>query len=281
MANRQRRQPHAPTFSDNSSDEESDTGSRTSSNLTNRVPPLTRASSLSSSEASATLTDEASAIQNGFILRSDDGDLSPAQLQEPDADLLCPFQILDCDLLFSSIRNFKIHVFSHFRGHPLPQTATCFLCTANFHQTADDDQALAWNRMLSHMAHDHFRKEQETGVMRPAFPLMRWMYDRKIIDEEYFKRAQLCPEPVLLPTAIHRRLSQASSRLETLPEAPSPPEPESPSSSSIESSLSRRRSSAYYASRPSVIFASARAERRRRDSMVSSIRYGSVAGSAQ
>lgn len=270
--------PYAPSFSNDSSDDESDTVSRASSSLTDRVPSLTRASSISSSGSSVTHSEGASAAQGELISGSDDDNSSTIRRQDQGADLLCPFQILDCDLIFSSVRTFKIHVFSHFRGHPLPTTATCFLCPAKFAQAPEDDQALAWNSMLSHMAHEHFRKVHETGVMmRPDFALMRWMYDRKVIDEEYFKRAQFSPEPVMLPTAIHRRLSQASNMLAALPEAPTPPSPSSPTSNSNETCTSRRRSSTY-GSRPSVTFASARAERRRRDSLISSIRYGSVVG---
>jgi hypothetical protein len=48
------------------------------------------------------------------------------------ADLICPFQFLDCEASFSDILLWKTHVFSHFRGRPCPEKATCFLCEASF-----------------------------------------------------------------------------------------------------------------------------------------------------
>ena len=257
---------YPPTFEDERSDDEVD--SMTSSTLTDRVPGLTRGSSIASSDASAMQTDIASVLQGGFVLESDEGVLTLPHYAELDADLLCPFQILDCAETFSSIREYKGHVFSHFRGHPLPTSATCFLCTEKFDQTLEDDPALAWNNMLGHMCHDHFRRGQEFGTIRADFALMRWMYDRKIISDLCFKRAQICPVPTMLPAAT-RQPSDGGSIM--LPEAPSPPNGSSPSSVVSMSpvsptfTVSPRRSS--YSNQPYVTFAGARAERRRRDSI--------------
>lgn len=254
------------TFVDDGSEDESDTASMTSSTWTDRLPDLTRSNSIASLESSAMQTDIASVMQNGYVLESDDGILTlPHTHHEPHSDLLCPFQILDCELTFSSIRQFKIHVFSHFRGHPLPPTALCFLCEAKFEQTPEDDSALAWNNMLGHMAHEHYRRGQEFGVIRADFGLMRWMYDRKIISDHYFKRAQVCPAPTLLPNAASRRASEVISRSPTIPEAPTPPSPSSPTSITSESPVSPRRLSVY-GNQAIVTFAGPRAERRRRDS---------------
>jgi len=254
---------YPPTFEDERSDDEVE--SMTSSTLTDRVPGLTRGSSIASSDRSAMQTDIASILQGGFVLESDDGVLTLPRYAELDADLLCPFQILDCAETFSSVREYKLHVFSHFRGHPLPTSAACFLCTEKFYQASEDDPALAWNSMLGHMCHDHFRMGQEFGTIRADFALMRWMYDRKIISDLCFKRAQICPVPTILPAAI-RHASEAGSVV--LPEAPSPPNasaPSSPSSVISTSPVSPRRSS--YSNQPYVTFAGARAERRRRDSI--------------
>lgn len=255
---------YPPSFRDEESDDAPD--SIASSNMAYHVPALTRGSSISSSGSSAMHTDVASALQGGFVLDSDDGILTlPSTHQEPFADLLCPFQILDCIETFSNVRDFKTHVFSHFRGHPLPSSASCFLCEAKFEQTPEDDQALAWNRMLAHMAHDHFRHGQEFGTLRPDFVLMRWMYDRKIISDHHFKRSQTCPLPTIFPAAT-RRASEITDLV--TPEAPSPPLAASPTSTvsdtSVPASVWSRRSS--YTNQTYITFAGARAERRRRDS---------------
>lgn len=257
---------YPPTFEDDRSDDE--VHSTTSSTLTDRVPALTRGSSIASSNASAMQTDIASVLQGGFVLDSDDGVLTLPRYAELDADLLCPFQILDCAETFSSVREYKQHVFSHFRGHPLPVSAACFLCDDKFDQAPEDDPALAWNNMLGHMCHDHFRRGQECGTIRADFALMRWMYDRKIISDLYFKRSQICPVPTILPAAT-RRPSDASSI--AVPEAPSPPNASSPSSVTSDSPVWPRRSS--YSNQPYVTFAGARAERRRRDSTRPAMRH--------
>lgn len=254
---------YPPTFEDDPDDE---SASVTSSTLTDRVPALTRGSSIASSDASAMQTDIASILQGGFVLESDDGVLTLPHYAELDADLLCPFQILDCAETFSSVRQYKVHVFSHFHGHPLPSSATCFLCNEKFDQTPEDDSALAWNNMLGHMCHDHFRRGQEFGIIRADFALMRWMYDRKIISDVYFKRAQICPVPTILPAA-GRIPSDAGSV--GLPEAPSPPNASPSSSTSVTSDspvppVWPRRSSY---SQPYFTVAGTRVERRRRDSI--------------
>lgn len=254
---------YPPTLKDDLSDDEVE--SMNSSTLTDRVPGLTRGSSIASTDRSVVQTDIASIHQGGFVLENEDGVLTLPHYAELNADLLCPFQILDCAETFSSVREYKLHVFSHFRGHPLPTSAACFLCTEKFDQSPQDDPALAWNNMLGHMCHDHFRRGQEFGTIRADFALMRWMYDRKIISDLCFKRTQICPLPTILPAAT-RQASEVGSAI--LPEAPSPPNassPSSPSSIISTSPVSPRRSS--YSNQLYVTFAGARAERRRRDSM--------------
>lgn len=196
-------------------------------------------------------------LPGGYILESHDGVLTLPFRFDPNADLLCPFQILDCDETFSDVKEFKRHVFSHFRGHPLPTFATCFLCGNRYTQTAEDDDAWAWNNMLGHMAHEHFRQGQQLATIRTDFTLMRWMYDRKIISDHHFKRTQLCPLPTLLPSA-----NNGSPEILHIPLAPSPPI--SPQRSSSTPTLPT--TAIAYQSQPYVVFAGGRTERRRRDS---------------
>lgn len=252
---------YTATFDEQDSDD--DLASLASSTTTNGVPPLTRGSSLDSCAASVAQTDVASVVQGGYVLESDDGILTlPHPQDEANADLLCPFQILDCFETFASVRQFKTHVFSHFRGEPLPKKASCFLCPNIYASDSDEDPAIPWNRMLGHMAHDHFRTGQEHGTFRADFALMRWMYDRKIIGDHMFKRTQMCPTPTVFPGAS-RRPSEASSI--GIPEAPSPPASTSPSTAASVSVVWPRRSS--YIQQTYVTFAGARHERRRRDSI--------------
>ncbi|KAL2431326.1 hypothetical protein ABEF95_006525 [Exophiala dermatitidis] len=202
---------------------EDDIISIASTATTDAVPPLTRCASTATSLTSSADTDLASSVLGeGHVLESQDGVLTiPLRYQE-DADLLCPFQILDCDQVFADIIHFKMHVFSHFRGHELPIFATCFLCDNKFSQQPDDDPAFAWNTMLSHMVHEHFRKGQQLATVRTDFALMRWMYSRKIISEQEFKRTQMVPLPTLLPGAARRQLVDVVAEVPHAPAATPP-----------------------------------------------------------
>jgi hypothetical protein len=152
--------------------------------------------------------DDASALDGMNPLESHDGVLGVPDRYLPQADLICPFQILDCEESFSDIRLFKTHVFSHFRGQACPTSATCFLCEAKFIQTEEDDAARAWNEMLSHLAYEHFRRGQRLATVRADFGLMRWMYARRIITDAQFKRLQLYPRPTIAPASPGARIGE-------------------------------------------------------------------------
>jgi hypothetical protein len=179
---------------------EDDSMSNVSTTATEAVPALTRGSSTASSAGTAE-TGAASALDGGYLLESHEGVLTVPNRFQPDADLLCPFQILDCQEVFSEVVDFKTHVFSHFKGHNAPKKASCFLCDMKFTQTPQEHAAMAWNKMLSHLANDHFRQGQRLATVRTDFSLMRWMYGRRIIDDAQFKRTQMCPIPIVLPTS--------------------------------------------------------------------------------
>ncbi|KIX94562.1 uncharacterized protein Z520_09608 [Fonsecaea multimorphosa CBS 102226] len=225
---------------------------------TDAVPPLTRETSTDSSGASSADTDMASSILgDGYMLESEDGVLTVPFRYQEDADLLCPFQILDCDQVFADIIHFKMHVFSHFRGHELPTFATCFLCDNKYvSHPEDDDPALAWNTMLSHMVHDHFRQGQHLATVRTDFGLMKWMYNRRIINDQQFKRTQLIPYQTVLPGAAGPTRRQIVNVAE-LPRAPSASPP-----AAIRAHLAL---SMGYQNEPYTMNAGRRQERRRRD----------------
>ena len=233
--------------------------SATSTTDTNAVPALDNASSSSSSSSTTTTsadTNIASALEGGYLLESDEGMLTVPQRYRATADLLCPFQILDCNDGFEDLRQFKTHVFSHFKGHNAPETAACFLCDLKFGQSAEDHAAKAWNAMLNHLAQDHFRQGQRLSTIRTDFGLMRWMYTRKIIDNAEFKRTQMITRPVFISTGRQ----SARGFVLNLPTAPTPPLNSSrPSLPFGRTASLLPPSSAYYT------HASQRAERRQRE----------------
>lgn len=154
----------------------------------------------------------------GFLLDEQEGILTLPDRYRHDADLLCPFQILDCERVFTDIISFKTHVFTHFRGHTLPTNASCFLCDKKFTQCEEDDDAWSWNQMLSHMAYEHYRQGQQLATVRTDFALMRWMYSRRLINDHQFKRLQLVPVPMMLPGR-----NGEQGEIINLPRAPMPP----------------------------------------------------------
>lgn len=193
---------------------------------------------------------------DGFLLDEQEGVLTVPDRYRHDADLLCPFQILDCEKVFADIISFKQHVFTHFRGHTLPTSASCFLCDKKFTQTPEDDDAWCWNQMLSHMAYEHYRQGQQLATVRTDFALMRWMYSRRLINDHQFKRLQLVPIPIMLPG---RHGEQGE--IINLPRAPMPP-----SSAMSVSMMAQLRLSVGPRSESWTTNAGARAERRQRDS---------------
>jgi hypothetical protein len=237
--------------------ETSASSSGLSTTATAAVPRLTRGPSTVSSIGSAD-TSAASALDGGYVLSiQENGILTlPERVMLPNADLLCPFQILDCEAVFSDIRDFKSHVFSHFRGHPAPTDAGCFLCDDTFDQTDADHPALAWNEMLSHLANDHYRQGQRLATVRTDFSLMKWMHCRRIISDAQFKRTQLCPVPFLLPNPAN----EGSGMFFNTPFAPMPPSAPTPRPMRIGALTSVGEQD-----EPYTLQAGGRAERRRRD----------------
>lgn len=199
-----------------------DVESMASTATTDVIPSLTRGNSVAS--GSSAETDRASSIiGDRFLLESNDGLLTLPNRYEMGADLLCPFQILDCEKVYADVVNFKMHVFSHFKGQTLPTEASCFLCDNKYYQSPDDDSALAWNTMLSHLVHDHYRRGQQLATVRTDFALMRWMYSRRLIKDHQFKRLQLVPIPTILPGSGGR--SDDIVDTPHAPHAPSAPTP--------------------------------------------------------
>ena len=199
-----------------------------STTASDNLPLLTRGNSIASSISSAD-TDLASALDGMRTLESVDGVLQVPDISRPHADLICPLQILDCEETFNDVRLWKTHVFAHFRGHPCPETATCFLCERVFDQSPIDHPARAWNEMLSHMATEHFRgMGQRLATVRTDFRLMRWMYNRRIITPAQFRRTQLLSRPTVL--------AESTGEVVSMPEAPMAPSPVSSSSPPVEQS---------------------------------------------
>lgn len=146
-----------------------------------------------------------------------------AAAAEPARMYTCLFHMLDCHDSFDDAAEWQTHVLSHFRTHPPPQSARCPLCpdttfvdgrdrTSKLPPStppgpASDEKSIplpsssapsanrAWDRMLDHVASDHYQRGQTLAGSRPDFELMRYLYGRRVISDAQFKAMQLAPAP--------------------------------------------------------------------------------------
>ncbi|KAL1985046.1 hypothetical protein VTN96DRAFT_8281 [Rasamsonia emersonii] len=155
------------------------------------VPSLSDGSSSPSSSSIATKM--AAGIEGTNVLENDGtGNLVAPERPPTQAIYHCLFHILPCDYKADRVDEWKTHVLSHFRGSPLPSTARCQWCSANFTQVQPGS---AWDAMLEHVAHDHFERGDTLASSQIDFELMRYLYCSKVITADQFKAVQLPPSP--------------------------------------------------------------------------------------
>ncbi|KAJ5175914.1 uncharacterized protein N7482_001791 [Penicillium canariense] len=189
--------------------------------VTDMIGDGTRARSQASSSSWSTATPSVSSA--GLSL----ADLS----MNPNAEsgiYVCLFHMLDCHDAFDDAAQWRTHVLSHFRTHPPPRTARCPLCpdtefidkqedagaasptpietglnsaphapctSQDQDQDPDPDQPSAWDRLLNHVAGEHYQHGQTLAGSRPDFELMRYLYGLRLISDAQFKAMQLAPAP--------------------------------------------------------------------------------------
>lgn len=137
----------------------------------------------------------------------------------------CLFHMLDCHHSFDDSAQWRTHILSHFRTHPPPSSARCPLCPDTKFVDGDSDsssipvkgertnesvqkdntvpdaaraspeQPSAWDRMLNHVAADHYQHGHTLAGSRVDFELMRYLYGLRIISDAQFKAMQLAPAP--------------------------------------------------------------------------------------
>lgn len=124
----------------------------------------------------------------------------------------CLFHTLDCHKSFDSANEWRAHIASHFGPHPTPSTARCPMCantefvdgsgepvSSPISSPLGEDAVLpassAWDRMLDHVAQDHYSTGQTVVGSRPDFELMRYLYGMRMITDAQFKAMQLPPAP--------------------------------------------------------------------------------------
>ncbi|KAL1851589.1 hypothetical protein Plec18167_002710 [Paecilomyces lecythidis] len=99
----------------------------------------------------------------------------------------CLFHILGCEEELDDIEQWKVHILSHFRTHPPPDTVRCPICRRTF------ENPCAWDSMLDHIVEVHYQNGQTLVMYRPDFELMRYLYRLKIITQAQFKAIEFLP----------------------------------------------------------------------------------------
>lgn len=99
----------------------------------------------------------------------------------------CLFYILGCEEELDNVEQWKVHLLSHFRTHPPPETVSCPICRQVFEGQS------AWDSMLDHIVEGHHQNGQTLAMYRPDFELMRYLYRLKIITQAQFKAIEFLP----------------------------------------------------------------------------------------
>jgi hypothetical protein len=156
------------------------------------VPSLSHGSSSLPSSSSID-TKMAAGLEGTNALENDStGNLVASASPQTQEIYHCLFHILPCHYKSGRAGEWKTHVLSHFRGHPLPPSACCQWCSANF---SHNRPGSAWDAMLAHVVHEHFEKGDTLSSSRINIELMRYLYCSKIITADQFKAVQLPPSP--------------------------------------------------------------------------------------
>ncbi|KAF1829974.1 hypothetical protein BDW02DRAFT_583234 [Decorospora gaudefroyi] len=109
-------------------------------------------------------------------------EIPPAHFRAPVYE--CAFWFLNCAYVSQNREEWETHCTSHFRGEEPPQTVHCPLCdwaaTCEFGWTA-------WNMRMQHLAFEHTMRGQTLRTSRPDFDLFRFLWQRRLIDDQDLK----------------------------------------------------------------------------------------------
>ncbi|KAK2745699.1 hypothetical protein FQN57_003596 [Myotisia sp. PD_48] len=104
--------------------------------------------------------------------------------------------MFDCEHLFDSVDEWKVHVTDHFKPYALPEKVKCLICKQPFVDAQPPD-GLAWRNMLDHILAEH-PPWQQADDMFPDFDLLQDMYCKGIISMQQFRLLQIkYPAPYL------------------------------------------------------------------------------------
>jgi hypothetical protein len=124
--------------------------------------------------------------------------------------LLCPLSVLlDCHVAPPTVDELIRHALSHFGPlvPEMPLPVRCFHCPIRFGRQSHHDTgpARAWGDMLKHIATEHYQngKRRMPNIFIPDPPLVRWMYERKLVTEYQMRAIGLGHEVLDDSNALH------------------------------------------------------------------------------
>jgi hypothetical protein len=99
----------------------------------------------------------------------------------------CHFFFLGCQYSSYDRNAWKTHCLRHLGSKPLPKTATCLLCPAEFNHALG---TIAWDDMLEHMA-DHLIEGDSTVTAQPDLPLLNYLREQNIINDIDYQKLRI------------------------------------------------------------------------------------------
>jgi hypothetical protein len=157
------------------------------SNASTHNPPSLR-SYYTNTEATPTETSISTGLASRFtgvpLLEDHNGILEIPQAQFRFPVFECAFWFLNCGYVSSNREEWETHCRSHFRGEEPPQTVQCPVCdwSAKF-----ESGWTAWDMRMQHLALEHTMRGQTLRTSRPDFELFRFLWNRRLIDEQDLK----------------------------------------------------------------------------------------------
>jgi hypothetical protein len=150
-------------------------------------PPSLR-SYCTNTEATDTETSISTGLASHFsgvpLLEEHNGifEIPRAQFRAPVFE--CAFWFLNCVYVSQNRDEWEIHCQSHFRGEEPPQTVQCPLCDW---KVTCERGLTAWDMRMQHLALEHTMRGQTLRTSRPDFELFRFLWNRRLIDEQDLK----------------------------------------------------------------------------------------------
>ena len=101
----------------------------------------------------------------------------------------CPFNYLHCLLTFGNFADWYAHSLTHFEGAGPPMNAECCFCDDKFQHPIGDE---CWRSRMEHVELHH-QWGHRLSHARPAFGMMRYLWERNIIENAMYRELSGTP----------------------------------------------------------------------------------------